>query len=152
MSALALILVAVLAVAVIGLAIMVAGLRRQMSAVPEEGGVFEALRQLDNEAARSTALLADLKPRLEQLEATLPHALQHTAVITYDAYGNVSGNLSRSIALLDGNGSGLVVTLLVGRDESRWFTKEVRGGRGSEQLSPEEQRAVGRAAGGTMPR
>lgn len=152
MSGLALALVAVLALAMIWLAVLVLALRRQVSAVPEDGGVFEALRQLDNEAARSAAALADLKPRLEQLEATIPHALQHTAVINYDAYGDVSGNLSRSIALLDANGSGLVVTLLVGREQSRWFTKEVRGGRGSEQLSPEEQRAVGRAAGGTLRR
>jgi len=152
MSAIALILVVILAFAILWLAVLVIGLRRQMSAVPEEGGVLEALRQLDNEVARSSSIVADLGPRVEQLEATLPHALQHTAVINYDAYGDVSGNLSRSIALLDANGSGLVVTLLVGRDESRWFTKEVRDGRGSEQLSPEEQRAVSRAAGGTMPR
>lgn len=152
MSTVALVLVIVLAVGVAWLAVMVLALRRQVAAVPEEGGVFEALRLIENELSHATAAVADLKPRLQQLEATMPHALQHTAVINYDAYGDVSGNLSRSIALLDANGNGLVVTLLVGREESRWFTKEVRDGRGSEQLSPEEQRAVSRAFGGTMPR
>lgn len=152
MSVIALILVIALALGVAWLAVMVVALRRQVLAVPEEGGVFEALRLIENELSHVTAAVADLKPRLQHLEVTMPHAIQHTAVINYDAYGDVSGNLSRSIALLDARGNGLVVTLLVGRDESRWFTKEVREGRGSEQLSPEEQRAVGRAFGGTMPR
>ena len=55
--------------------------------------------------------------------------------------------LSRSIALLSENGDGVVLSILVSREEILFFTKEIRGGVGSEQLSPEEDSAVSRAMG-----
>ena len=66
----------------------------------------------------------------------------------YDAFGDIAGNLSRSIALLDATGDGLVISLLVGRSETLFYTKQVRGRRGLEELSPEEAEAVDRAMQG----
>jgi hypothetical protein len=85
------------------------------------------------------------------VEGRLPFAIQHTAVLSFDAYEDVGGSLSRCLALLDEHGSGIVVTLLVSRQETRWFTKEVDRGRGVEELAPEEAEAVRRALD-TMPR
>ena len=138
--------------AVIGwLTWMVLSLRREVRRVPEEGGVFESLRRLDRDLGVVEDAVADMAPRLSHVEDRLPHAIQHTAVVAFDAYENIGGRLSRCLALLDQNGTGIVVTLLVSRDETRWFTKEVERGQGVEQLSPEEAEAVRRALG-TMPR
>lgn len=51
------------------------------------------------------------------------------------------------IVLLDSIGDGLVISLLVGRNETHFFTKEVRAGSGTERLSPEEDAAISRAMG-----
>jgi hypothetical protein len=126
-------------------------LRGAVSRIPEEGGVFEALRRLDRDLGVVEESVADLTPRLEHVEERLPHAIQHTAVVSFDAYDDIGGRLSRCLALLDQQGSGIVVTLLVSRQETRWFTKEVERGRGVEELAPEEAEAVRRALG-TMPR
>ena len=147
MTGLTLILVIAVMVLVLWLAFEVTRLKRRIAAVPEEGGVIEAIRRLDTDLGEAEKAIADMAPRLKSVEATLPMAIQHTAVISYDAYGDIAGNLSRSIALINGHGDGVVVSLLVGRDETRWFTKMVRGGRGAEPLSPEEQAALGKALG-----
>ena len=126
-------------------------LRREVKRVPEEGGVFESLRRLDRDLGVVEDAVADMGPRLGHVEQRLPHAIQYTAVISFDAYENVGGNMSRSLALLDQHGTGIVVSLLVSREETRWFTKEVERGQGREQLSPEEAEVVRRALG-TMPR
>jgi hypothetical protein len=126
-------------------------LRRVVDRVPEKGGVFESLRRLDRDLGSIEETVADMAPRLEAVESRLPHAIQHTAVVAFDAYEDVGGRLSRCLALLDQFGSGIVVTLLVSRTETRWFTKEVDRGVGSEELSSEEAEAV-RQALGTMPR
>jgi len=55
--------------------------------------------------------------------------------------------LSRSIALLDARGNGVVISLLVGRTETLFFTKQVRGMEGVEELSPEEKEAIAEAVG-----
>ncbi len=119
--------------------------KNKVNLVPEEGGVFSALAQIDTDLAAAEESIADMAPRLKAVEATLPLAIQYTAVVAYDAYGDIAGNLSRTIALLNGNSDGVVVSLLVGRDETRWFTKMVRDGKGTEPLSPEEQAAVRQA-------
>lgn len=129
------------------LAYEVIRLRSRVDAVPTEGGVFEALRRLDTDLATVEDVVADLGPRLAALEERLPAAISRTAVVTYDAYGDISGRRSRSFALLNERGDGVVISVLVGREETLWYTKEVRGGAGSEELSPEERQAVRRALG-----
>ena len=85
--------------------------------------------------------------RLQDVEAKLPYAVTRTAVVAYDAFGNIAGQLSRSIALLSETGDGVVLSILVSREETLFFTKEIRAGVGSEPLSPEEDSAVSRAMG-----
>lgn len=148
MTELALGLVALLAVLVIWLGLEVLRLKRKVAIVPSKGGVFTALKEIDGDLAAAEELLADLIPRTEALEARMPLAIQHTAVVAFDAFDNVAGHLSRSFALLNGRADGVVITLLVGRDETRWYTKGVRGGKGVDPLSPEELEAVATALAG----
>ena len=146
--ALAIGLAALALVAVAFLAARVSHLQRVVNIVPEEGGVFEALRRLDADLAGAEEAIAALRPVVQSLHERLPGARRYAAVVAYDATGDLAGNLSRSVALLNERGDGLVLTLLTRRSESLFFTKMVRGGRGAESLSPEEQEAVSRALGG----
>jgi hypothetical protein len=129
-------------IAVIVLALQVSRVNRQLSAIPADGNVFEALRRLDADLSAAEQAIARLQPVVQSLSDRMPGAIRHTAVVTYDAHHDLAGNLSRSIALLNERGDGLVLTLMVGRNESIYYTKMVRGGRGVEPLSPEEASAV----------
>jgi hypothetical protein len=145
-----------LALALAGLALVVAAalavrvsrLQRKLAVLPEDGGIFEALRRLDVDLAASEEAIAALRPVVQSLHERMPGAIRYAAVVAYDATGDLAGNLSRSIALLNERGDGLVLTLLTRRSESLFYTKMVRAGRGTEALSPEEQQAVSRALGG----
>jgi hypothetical protein len=145
MTSAAALAVAALAVALV-LAVQVIRLSRKLRAVPD-GGVFEGLQRLDEDLATAEAAIAALQPVVRSLEHRMPGAIRHTAVVAYDAYGNQAGHLSRSVAMLNEAGDGLVLSLLVGRDETRFFTKMVEDGRGREPLSPEEGEAIERALG-----
>ena len=131
----------------LGLAMQVAGLRRRLAAVPKDGNVIDLMRTIDHDLGEVEKQVANLGPRLLAVEQKLPLAVSYTGVVTYDAFGDIGGKLSRSIALLDSNGDGLVISLLVGRSETLFFTKEVRSGSGTERLSPEEGAAIARAMG-----
>ena len=132
---------AALVVAVV-LAVQLARVNRQLAAIPADGNVFDALRRLDQDLAAAEQAIGRLQPVVQSLSDRMPGATRHTAVITYDAHQDLAGHLSRSIALLDERGDGLVLTLMVGRNESIYYTKMVKGGRGTEPLSPEESSAV----------
>jgi hypothetical protein len=137
-------------VVAVGLAVQVYVLRRRLDAVPPDADIFSLLKGIDNELGRLDAITSSVEPRLASVERRVPRALTHTGVVNYDAFGDIAGNLSRSIALLSDEGDGIVISMLVGRGDVRLFTKEVRGFDGVEELSPEEKAAVLRASGGSL--
>jgi len=122
-------------------------IRKQVDAVPKDGNVFTLIDSTSGRLGRVEAGLAVVDQRLQDVEAKLPYAVTRTAVVAYDAFGNIAGQLSRSIALLSETGDGVVLSILVSREETLFFTKEIRAGVGSEPLSPEEDSAVSRAMG-----
>ena len=66
----------------------------------------------------------------------------------YDAYNEMSGHQSTSIALLDADRSGVVLSSIHHRDQARLYAKQVVTGQAELQLSPEEDEAVRAALDG----
>ena len=130
---------------VLWLVLQLNGVRATVEATPADGNVFALLRRVDNELGHLQQSVEAMEPRLVSVEARLPMAISHTGIVAYDAFDNIAGNLSRSIALLNEHGDGVVISLLVGRNETLFFTKQVRGRVGMEELSPEESEAVAKA-------
>jgi hypothetical protein len=83
-----------------------------------------------------------LDGRLAGVETALQGTLAHRALVRYDAYNELSGHQSMSIALLDDTQSGIVLTCIHHRDQARVYGKQVRAGQGELELSPEEAEAV----------
>jgi hypothetical protein len=83
-----------------------------------------------------------LTSRLEQAEERLDGAIAYRAMVRYDAYNEMSGQQSTSIALLDARRSGVVVSSIHHRDQARVYAKQVIDGKAELQLSPEEEEAV----------
>jgi hypothetical protein len=82
---------------------------------------------------------------LSRVDRRVDGAVTNTAVVRYDAYEGTGGRQSASLALLDANRTGTVVTAIQGRDYARIYVKDLDRGRSSVALSPEEQEAVERA-------
>jgi hypothetical protein len=80
--------------------------------------------------------------RLAEAEARLDGAIAYRGLVRFDAYNEMSGRQSTSIALLDAHGSGIVVSSIHHRDQARVYAKQVHEGRGELELGPEEQEAV----------
>jgi hypothetical protein len=85
--------------------------------------------------------------RMDQTEQRLDGCVAHTAVVRYDAYNELSGHQSSSIALLDARRTGVVLSSIVHRDQARLYVKRVHAGEAEIALSPEEQEAVDTALG-----
>jgi hypothetical protein len=90
---------------------------------------------LDDAAAR-------LDSRLRRAEGRLDGAISHRALVRYDAYGEMSGRQSLSLALLDASRSGVVLSSILHRDQARIYVKQVRAGESELKLSPEEEEAL----------
>jgi hypothetical protein len=127
--------VAILALvaAVAALALSVVSLRRGRRARP--GDDPDALPQD----------VHGLRQEVAALRAEARDALRHLAVVRYDAFGDMGGHLSWSVALLDDGGHGVVLTSIHGRSEARTYAKTITAWTCEQQLSPEEQEAIDHA-------
>jgi hypothetical protein len=149
---------AVAVLALIGCVSLAVGLRRvrraQRVVMGEEGQ-----RDLVAHAARIEDAFADLREyvdetaqrleeRLAGVEAALRGTFSHRALVRYDAYNELSGHQSMSIALLDHEQSGIVLSCIHHREQARVYGKQVHSGRGELELSPEEAEAVRLAVSG----
>ena len=86
-----------------------------------------------------------IETRMATAEARIDGAVAYRAVVRYDAYGEMSGQQSSSIALLDARGSGVVLSSILHRENARVYVKQVVDGRAEQELSPEEQEAMSSA-------
>lgn len=83
-----------------------------------------------------------LDARMEGVEQRLDGAVAHRALVRYDAYGELAGKQSMSLALLDSHRNGVVISSIAHRDTARMYCKPVVDGGGEQPLSPEEQEAI----------
>jgi hypothetical protein len=89
-----------------------------------------------------------LDARMAAAEDRLDGTIAYRSLVRYDAYGELSGHQSTSLALLDAGGNGVVLSCIAHRDTARLYCKQVHDGRGEFELSPEEDEAIRLALAG----
>ena len=92
-----------------------------------------------------------LNERVDHAEQRLDGAIAYRGLVRYDAYNEMSGHQSTSIALLDATRSGVVLSSIHHREQARVYAKQVRAGEAELELSPEEAVAVRLAMAGDEP-
>jgi Protein of unknown function (DUF4446) len=117
----------------------------QSDLVAHAAGLQQAFATLHD---RVEEVAGTVDERLGVAEARLDGALAYRSLVRYDAYGELTGNQSTTIALLDAHRDGVVLSSIVRRDTARIYCKLVHDGQGELELSPEEIEAVRRALAG----
>jgi len=105
------------------------------------GGSAEYEQVLARLRADTDRTLGDLA----QVQEALARCVQRVGLVRYDAFEGSGGRLSFSLALLDGHGDGVVLSVLAGRDGSYAYAKALRDGVPSHPLSEEEKQAISAA-------
>ncbi|HEY1275102.1 MAG TPA: DUF4446 family protein [Thermoleophilaceae bacterium] len=85
---------------------------------------------------------AGLDRRVAAAEHRIDGCVAYTSLIRYDAWGEMSGHQSSTLALLDSQRTGVVVSSIVNRDQARVYVKQLHHGVPQLELSPEEEEAV----------
>ena len=125
-------------------------LRSRLRRILSDEGTAGLDEILDRQAKRIEQLSSrvDALNALEQeLEAMSRLALQKVGVVRFNPFQDSGGDQSFAIALLDQAGTGLVISSLHGRTETRLFAKQIANGRSRHALSDEEQQAIRTALG-----
>ena len=118
----------------------------QADLVAHAAQIQEAFVQLRDWVEETAARLEE---RMATAEQRIDGCVAYTSLIRYDAMGELSGQQSSSMALLDSHRTGVVVSSILHRDQARVYVKQVHEGQSSIELSPEEQQAIDAALSGT---
>ncbi|HYO38747.1 MAG TPA: DUF4446 family protein [Nocardioidaceae bacterium] len=102
----------------------------------------EARRAARRDPANVPSDVAGLRAEVQALRTEAAGALRHPSVVRYDAFGDMGGRLSWSVALLDDAGNGVVLTSIHGRSEARTYAKNITAWSCEQAMSPEEEEAV----------
>lgn len=112
--------------------------------------VRKDIQQLQRDLAAAQQELAtgmaaerqDLAATVQDLTSSVGTVLRRVALVRYDAFEDLGGRLSFSLALLDDAGNGIALTSIASTSDTRLYAKALTGGAGEHPLSPEEEQAV----------
>jgi hypothetical protein len=138
-------LVTLLLIGWLVLALRVRHLSRQVTALTRgvEGQNLEGVLTAHLETvAQTVRRMETLEQAVGILQAQMPSCLSQVSLVRYDAFEDVGGEQSFSLALLDGQGDGVVLTSVYSRMDVRVYAKAIRNGQASHALSEEERRAL----------
>jgi hypothetical protein len=150
---------AVLSVAFVFLAVLhlrlngrVARLHQHYQRLVRNGGTSleEVLDRNLDQMDRTAVRVDELDKLCRAIDDQLQRAVQRVGLVRFNPFADTGGDQSFSIALLDAEGDGLVISSLFSRSETRVFAKPVQAGQSKYNLTTEEEEAI-QLAGGARP-
>lgn len=106
-----------------------------------ESLILQGHRQLDQLLAK----VETQEARLSHQEAAMTTRALTPVITRYNAFGEPGNDLSFSVSILDENRSGVVISSIFGREESRSYAKPVIRGDSEYTLTPEEIKVIAEA-------
>lgn len=103
-----------------------------------EGIITSYLDKID-ESIEKTEHISDL---YNELNSNIKSCIQKVSIVRYRAFEDVGSDLSYSIALLDSNNNGIILSGLYGRNESTTYAKPIDKGISRYELSDEEEQVL----------
>lgn len=108
----------------------------------QSGNLESMLERHIHELESLRAVSVDAIERIEGLERKIKSAKRYVGLVKYDAFEDVGGSQSFSLAIYDEEGHGAIVTSLVGREGCRVYGKTLANGKSDRNLSTEEEMAI----------
>jgi hypothetical protein len=133
------------------LQLRVARLRRKYAALltaPDGKDLGELLSMYVDQMRLAASKAEQLARTSERMEKQIRHSFKHLGLVRFNAYEGIGGEQSFSVALLDDDGDGVVLSSLHGREEGRLYAKPITAWDSAYTLSVEEKQAIAQAHGG----
>lgn len=140
---------ALLALAVsVGVGVLVFQLKRRLNdffAGSEAKDLESMLAGLGKRLRENEDSFKNLRNDVARIDVMAEHAIQKVGILRYNPFGDVGGDQSFVLALLDHADNGMVLSSLYSREGSRVYLKAIVKAESKHHLSAEEQEAIRRA-------
>ena len=89
--------------------------------------------------------IQNLDKQIDELNSKNMHNFSKIGFVRFTAFSEVGSDLSFTIALMDGNNNGFVLSSIYGRNDNRFYAKPLENGESKYRLSEEEGLAIRKA-------
>ena len=141
----ALVIIAVLLIWLIALQWRVSRIRQVLNSLTEgleDANLEDALYHYIDAVEKNSQRTEELIAITEELRMSARTDIQRVGLIRFNPFEDAGGDQSFVVALLDAEGTGIVLSSFFSRTGSRMFAKEVVAGRSTHTLTGEEVEAI----------
>lgn len=107
-----------------------------------EESLMSMLQRLFDVLDKEKNKYQSIEEKITTLSEVLRKQKGNLGIVRFNAFSNEGSDLSFSIALIDQEETGFVLTSIFGRDESRVYAKPLERGKSVYLLTEEEKRAI----------
>ena len=141
----------VLGVWLLGLTIVITWLFWHLKGLIKESGgktLVKTLKDVFQKEKKNEAGISSIKKEIGKIRKDDLVHLQKVGLVRFNPFNETGGDHSFSIALLDGEDTGFVLTGLHTRERTRIYVKEIKKSKSKYELSKEELKAINKAKKG----
>ena len=138
----------VLGVWLLGLTIVITWLFWHLKGLIKESGgktLVKTLKDVFQKEKKNEAGISSIKKEIGKIRKDDLVHLQKVGLVRFNPFNETGGDHSFSIALLDGEDTGFVLTGLHTRERTRIYVKEIKKSKSKYELSKEELKAINKA-------
>jgi len=118
---------------------------KKLNRALKEEKLANVLLENDQQLKKLEAEVQKIQLILRKLESLGKSSFRQVGLVRFNAFEDIGGELSFSLALIDDWGNGFLLTSIQSRQESRVYAKPLERGESPFPLSEEEKEAVRRA-------
>lgn len=146
-----LIIILVLLAFLIILFMLYKGQKKELEALKEKYDFFtqgdntnwdELLTKTLTEVRAAKIDMQTLEANQEAMREQMKNCVQKVKLMRYNAFADTGSDLSYSLALLDENNNGVVLSSIYGREDNRTYAKPIENGKSTYNLSDEEKQVL----------
>jgi hypothetical protein len=113
----------------------------------DKDNVYDLLESVVTDTKKFNKRSEKVEQGLDEIAEIMKRSFQKIGVVRYNPFRDTGGDMSFSLALLDLEDNGLVITSIHGRQADRVYAKSIQSGKSQHNLSAEEIEAIKKAIG-----
>lgn len=111
----------------------------------KNGDLADKIEEYYNKIEMTAIEIREARDILNKLRFDCSNSFGQMGVVSFDAFNNMHGGYSFSIAVLNQHNDGFILTSLYGNDSCNTYIKSIKNGESSVQLMNEEREALQKA-------
>ncbi len=111
----------------------------------DKGDIHELLESVVRDNKKFNKRSEKVEKGLDEIAEVMKKSFQKIGVVRYNPFHDTGGDMSFSLALLDLNNDGIVLTSIHGRGADRVYAKSIQNGKSQHNLSAEEIASIKKA-------